>query len=31
MKCIVIDDEPLDLKQMELYISKIPFMELVKA
>lgn len=31
MKCIVIDDEPLALKQMELYISKIPFMELVKA
>lgn len=30
MKCIVIDDEPLALKQMELYVSQIPFLKLVK-
>lgn len=30
MKCLVIDDEPLALQQMSLYISKIPSLELVK-
>lgn len=31
MKCIAIDDEPLALKQLEIYIQSIPFVELVKA
>ncbi|HNW99630.1 MAG TPA: LytTR family DNA-binding domain-containing protein [Bacteroidales bacterium] len=30
IKCIAIDDEPPALMQMEDYISKIPFLELVK-
>ena len=29
MKCIAIDDEPLALRQISSYISKIPFLELV--
>lgn len=29
MTCIAIDDEPLALRQLENYISKIPFLELV--
>ena len=29
MKCIAIDDEPLALRQISGYISKIPFLELV--
>ena len=29
LKCIVIDDEPLALRQMEAYVSRIPFLELV--
>ncbi len=29
MRCIAIDDEPLALKQIESYISKTPFLELV--
>ena len=28
LKCIVIDDEPLALRQMQVYISKVPFLEL---
>lgn len=28
LKCIVIDDEPLALRQMQAYISKVPFLEL---
>jgi two-component system LytT family response regulator len=28
MKCIAIDDEPLALRQISAYISKIPFLEL---
>ena len=29
MRCIAIDDEPLALRQISSYISKIPFLELV--
>jgi DNA-binding LytR/AlgR family response regulator len=29
MKCLAIDDEPLALKQIEIYIKKTPFLELV--
>ena len=29
IRCIAIDDEPLALQQMESYISKIPYLELV--
>ncbi|MBR5106370.1 MAG: response regulator, partial [Alistipes sp.] len=28
MRCIAIDDEPLALRQISGYISKIPFLEL---
>ena len=28
IKCLAIDDEPLALKQLETYISKVPFLEL---
>lgn len=31
IRCLVVDDEPLALHVIEDYISKIPFMELVKA
>lgn len=31
IRCIIIDDEPLALKQMESYIKKIPYLELVSA
>lgn len=31
MKCIIIDDEPLALEILEDFISKIPFLKLVKA
>lgn len=31
IKCIAIDDEPLALKQMETYISKTPYLDLVAA
>ena len=31
IRCIIIDDEPLALKQMENYIQKIPYLELVAA
>ncbi|WP_448702556.1 LytR/AlgR family response regulator transcription factor [Mucilaginibacter sp. AW1-3] len=31
IKCLVVDDEPLALHILEDYISKIPFLELVKA
>lgn len=30
MKCIAIDDEPLALKQLELYAKSVPFIDLVK-
>jgi two-component system LytT family response regulator len=29
IKCLAIDDEPLALKQIGIYISKTPFLELV--
>ena len=29
IKCLAIDDEPLALKQLATYISKIPYLELV--
>ena len=29
LKCLAIDDEPLALKQLELYINKTPFLETV--
>ena len=29
IKCLAIDDEPLALKQLETYISKTPFLELI--
>jgi DNA-binding LytR/AlgR family response regulator len=28
MKCLAIDDEPLALQQLVVYIKKIPFLEL---
>ena len=31
IRCIIIDDEPLALQQMESYIKKIPYLELVAA
>lgn len=31
MKCLVVDDEPLALHILEDYISKLPFLQLVKA
>lgn len=31
IRCIIIDDEPLALQQMEGYVKKIPFLELVAA
>jgi two-component system LytT family response regulator len=31
IKCLVVDDEPLALNILEDYISKIPFLQLVKA
>jgi two-component system LytT family response regulator len=31
IKCLVVDDEPLALHILEDYISKVPFLELVKA
>ncbi len=31
IRCILIDDEPLALQQMESYISKIPYLELVSS
>ncbi|MCI2082298.1 MAG: LytTR family DNA-binding domain-containing protein [Bacteroidales bacterium] len=31
IKCIAIDDEPLALTQLEGYIRKVPFLELVKS
>lgn len=29
LKCIAIDDEPLALQKLKIYISKIPYLELV--
>ena len=29
LKCIAIDDEPLALRQLTSYISKIPYLDLV--
>src|ERR1700709_810906 len=31
IRCLIVDDEPLALHILEDYISKIPFMQLVKA
>ena len=31
IRCIAIDDEPLALRQLEMYIAKVPFLELVAA
>lgn len=31
IKCLIIDDEPLALKQLEGYISQVPYLELVGA
>ena len=31
IRCLVVDDEPLALHIVEDYISKVPFLELVKA
>ena len=31
MKCLVIDDEPLALAQLSEYISRVPFLSLVKS
>lgn len=31
LKCIVIDDEPLALMQMQNYVARVPFLELVES
>ncbi len=31
LKCIVIDDEPLALMQMQSYVARVPFLELVQS
>lgn len=31
IKCLAVDDEPLALEQLKMYISKVPFLELVDA
>lgn len=31
MKCLAIDDEPLALEQLKMYIAKVPFLQLVAA
>ncbi len=31
IRCLVVDDEPLALHILEDYISKMPFLQLVKA
>ena len=31
MKCLAIDDEPLALAQLSEYISRVPFLSLVKS
>ena len=31
MKCIAIDDEPLALSQLSKYISRVPFLTLLRA
>ncbi|MEP6613723.1 MAG: response regulator, partial [Mucilaginibacter sp.] len=31
IRCLIVDDEPLALHILEDYISKIPFLQLVKA
>src|SRR5882757_4429004 len=31
IRCLIVDDEPLALHILEDYISKIPFMELIKS
>ena len=31
LKCIVIDDEPLALRQMVAYVSRVPFLELAES
>ena len=31
IRVVTIDDEPLALRQLEMYIGKIPFLELVAA
>ena len=31
IRCMIIDDEPLALQQMEGYVKKIPYLELVAA
>ncbi len=31
LKCIVIDDEPLALMQMQSYVARVPFLELVES
>ncbi len=31
MKCIAVDDEPLALTQVSSYISRVPFLELIKS
>lgn len=31
IKCLAVDDEPLALEQLKMYIAKVPFLELVAA
>lgn len=31
IRCLAVDDEPLALEQLKMYISKVPFLELVEA
>lgn len=31
LRCIVIDDEPLALRQMGVYVSRVPYLELVES
>lgn len=31
LRCVVIDDEPLALRQMEAYVARVPFLEIVQS
>src|SRR5688500_676893 len=29
LNCLIVDDEPLDRKQIEIYVERVPFLKLV--